>query len=334
MSRIVAAIALVLLAAASSSAEDAVVLRGNRRIPGLRITRDDARGVAAQVVRSPDTTLDWPRHEVVRVEYGETPAEYAVALKLFERASYDRALAMFDRALERPHAPLLKQYLLFDRARCAAAAGDHAAAAEDYAALRAQGTRTRFVFDAARALVERRIASKRLAEAGRVADGISGVTKEEQEFLGALLAEAHGAFPAARRAFARVASKGGPLRADAALGEARCLLAMRRGADAERVAVSLLDADAPDDLVARAYLIIGDARKAAASDRAGIEKALFAYLRIPALYPGDERTEARALRASALCMREAYGPAGEARAQTLIAMLKRKYPGSAFAKGM
>jgi TolA-binding protein len=123
------------------------------------------------------------------------------------------------------------------------------------------------------------------------------------------------------------------LAAQSQLATARCFVALKRYDQAEHHLRQVVKDSHSNEVSAEAYLLLGDSLKARAKTKEDYERCLLdGYLRVPLLYGGDEKTEARALYEAGRCFQRMAGEENRARADTLFAQLASKYPGNEYAK--
>ena len=323
---------------AAFAAGDVVVLKGGRSKPEGTITEDSIKGVTLRVGRG-GAKASYGRDQVERVVYEKTPHEYNFGFNSMRGGNYEVAISHLEGALEKDHAPLLKQYILFYMGRCLIQTKEFDAAVSKLEELKKMGDATRFKVEARQLLIDLYLQLNDLRKVkkllGELGTGTSRSEKVQIMTIKAKVEEKQNRFSAALRMYRSAIDMAGPdpdLSTQAELGSLRCLVGLKKYDDAVRAIDRIVRAGRGDDVNAEAYLLKGDALKARAKSPDDWEAALLAYLRVPALYAGDEKTEARALLEAARCYRQIPGRNSKKRADSLMGLLQRKYPNSAAAK--
>ncbi|MEE8369717.1 MAG: tetratricopeptide repeat protein, partial [Dehalococcoidia bacterium] len=203
------------------------------------------------------------------------------------------------------------------------------------------GTKTKFLVEAYYSLVtlsldkgDASAAKGYLLELKKlIRSGSGGIGAAQIALLEGLIEEALKRYPRAIDQFNKASAQGdGEVGSQAQMGIARCKIAMKKPADAAKGILRFVKRPRTSKQYAEAYLLMGHALKAQARAPDDWEKALMAYVRVHLRYPGDEKTESRALYEAAGCYRRIGGDKGVKRSAQLLAMLKRKYPNSPFLK--
>ncbi|MHC5057607.1 MAG: tetratricopeptide repeat protein [Planctomycetota bacterium] len=322
---------VVLFGAVGSGADDFVVMEDDVRHPG-KVTRDDAKGVALRLRGGGQAEFD--RDKVKEVIYDdEKPVEYKIGVESFKNDRYEAALESLDAAMESKHHELLEQYILYYTGLCSRKLGKLDKAVEAFGKLKAQGAKTRFWNEAVGNLVELELERDNPQAAQKHVKGLRGLDRQQLKLLNAQIAEKLKEYAQAARLYKEVAEAGNArLAGQAILGGARCSIAQERYEDAVRQLRDFVKRDRSPTMSAQAYVLLGDALKAQAKAPDGWEKAMLAYMRVPCLYEGDEATEAKALYEASRCFRQMNAEKSADRAARLLGELKRRYPGSKWAK--
>ncbi|MHC4249176.1 MAG: tetratricopeptide repeat protein [Planctomycetota bacterium] len=324
------ALAGVVLLGAVGSAADSVIMKKGTKHKG-KVTRDDAKGVTLKL---PAGQFEFSRADVEEVIYDdEKPVEYKIGVESFKNDRYEAALESLGAAMESKHHPLLEQYILYYTGLCSRKLGKLDKAVEAFGKLKAQGAKTRFWNEAVGNLVELELERDNPQAAQRHLKGLRGLDRLQLKLLNAQIAEKLKQYAQAARLYKEVAEAGrAQVAGQAILGGARCSIAQKRYEDAVRQLRDFVKRDRPPAMSAQAYVLLGDALKAQATAPDGWEKAMLAYMRVPCLYEGDEATEAKALYEASRCFKAMNAEKSADRAATLLGKLKRRYPGSKWAK--
>ncbi len=329
------ALAGVVLLGAVGSASDVVVMKSD---PGEtearhkgKVTRDDSKGVTLKL---PAGQFEFSRKDVKEVVYDDgRPVEYKIGVESFRDGRYEPALESLDAAMESKHHPLLTQYILYYAGTCSQKLGKLDKAVAAFEKLKAQRTKTRFLNEAVGSLVELELARDNPKAARKHLADFQGVDRLNQKVLNARIAEKLGQYAPAARLYQQVSEAGNvQLAEQATLGAARCSIAQKRHEEATRRLRDFLKRERSRDTSAQAYVLLGDSLKAQAKSPDDWEGAMLAYMRVPCLYEGDETTEARALYQASKCFKAMNVEKSVDRATRLIDELKRRYPGSEWAK--
>jgi tetratricopeptide (TPR) repeat protein len=270
--------------------------------------------------------MDYARKNVARVEYGNAPPEYEFGRKSFEEGEYDAAANQLTSSLDEKPPELVRQYVLYYLGLSHAQLRQTAEAVKAFEELQGMGDRTRFADEANRLLLELYVKAGQVRKAERMLDRLRPRTPAERrrkDGLVARIAEARGKFASALDLYRRSGDR---------LGEARCLVKLKRHDQAQKRLEALIGRDHSREEYAEIYVLLGDALLAQARTQEDREAALLAYLRVPALYQGHEETEAKALYEAARILRSLGEEQGPARAEALTRLLRGKYPKSEYAK--
>lgn len=342
--RILFALAAAAFLASHAAALDMVVLR--RINPRTRkkvqhkgtIVQDDLQTVKLRLP-PPGGELTFAQKDVEKVVYDESRVTpYKTGLAYFNAGQYEQALDSFQGALEQKHRPLLKQYILYYLGLTHERRKEFAEAVKAFEKLKALGTKTRFLVEAYYSLVTLSLeggdisaAKGYLQELKRlIRGGLAGSIGPAQiALLEGLIEEKLKRYQRAIEFYKKAAAQGdGEIASQAQLGIARCNIGRKRPADAVKGIDRFVKRPRTSKVYAEAFLLMGDALKAQARTPDDWEKALMAYVRVPLRYPGDEKTEPRALYEAAGCYRRIGGEKGIKRSAQLLKMLRRKYPNS------
>lgn len=302
------------------------------------VVQDDLQTVKLRLP-PPGGELTFAQKDVEKVVYDESRVTpYKTGLAYFKAGQYEQALDSFQGALEQKHRPLLKQYVLYHLGLTHERRKEFAEAIKPFEKLKALGTKTRFLVDAYYSLVtlsldmgDAAAAKDYLRELKRLGSG--GIGAAQIALLEGLIEEALKRYQRAIEFYKKAIAQGdGEIASQAHMGIARCDIGRKRPGDAVKRIDRFVKRPRTSREYAEAYLLMGDALKAQARAPDEWQKALMAYVRVPLSYPGDEKTEPRALFEAAGCYRRIGGEKGTKRSAQLLAMLKRKYPNSPLLK--
>jgi tetratricopeptide (TPR) repeat protein len=335
--RVAAALTAVVAFMGGARAADKVRLTNGQTLTG-QVLQDNAEGV--KVKRGGE--VEYTRDQVASVEYDGTPPAYDAAMVFIRSGDYDRAIEELERALKANHPKLLTQYILYHVATCyQKSINDPKAAIVAFEEIFRQGSESRFLYDAVESLIGL------YGDAGRIADARAmlkqlpatrtRVEKVNRLLLEAVIEEKDGKFRQALQRYKRATGDAGATQqevaAKASVGMARCTLAMKKYEQTRKDLTSLIGTRDLGDLYPQAHLILGDAIVATAKSDGDYEQAILAYLRVPALYAGDEATEAKALFEAARAYQRIKGNEdAKGRAAKLFRMLRDRYPNSSYAE--
>ena len=329
---------MVLAGLARAASNDTVVLTNEQRRRGT-VVQDNAEGVVIRPLTGGQLTFSL--EQVDKVVYDKTPGEYDIGTRQFHRGNYDGAINFLNLALEDEHPELLKQYILYYIAKSHQKKGELKEAIAAFEGIVEQGSKSRFLLDAVESLIElhgdvgkigkARGALKRLPRPRTRAE------KLKRFMLEGMIEEKDNKHQRAMRLYGRVKNEAGighkDQAAKAAVGIGRCMVSLKQYDKAAKAIGKLVRERDLGDLYAAAYVILGDALVGGAKTDDDYEAAILAYLRVPALYGGDEATEAKALFEAARAYRRITGSEeAKTRAAKLFGMLRDKYPGSEYAE--
>jgi tetratricopeptide (TPR) repeat protein len=325
------ALAGVVLFGAVGSAADFVVMNDDVRHSG-KVTRDDAKGVALRL--GAGGQAEFPRSKVKEVLYNDgKPMEYRIGVESYRNGRYEASLESLEAAMEGRHHPLLKQYIFYYIGLSSKKLGKLKKAVGAFQKLKSQGAKTRFWNEAVGNLVELELDRNNPQAARAHVKGLKGLDRMQMKLLNARIAEKLKQYPTAARLYKQVAEGDKQDMAEqAVLGGARCSIAQKRYEDATRLLQGFVKRDRSSTMYAQAFVLLGDALKAQAKTPDDWEKAMLAYMRVPCLYEGDEATEAKALYEASRCFKAMNAENSLDRSARLVGELKRRYPGSTWAK--
>ncbi len=323
---------------ARAAGKDRVLLVEGKPQKGT-VTKDNAEGVT---LRFPGSgTADYSREQVVKVEYEGRPTEYDTGVNLFDSGNYENALRWLGQALERKHPSLLKQYILYYTAKSHQKLNEPAEAIPAFEGIAGQGGKSRFLYEAAESLIELYSEAGRIDDARRMLRGLptpkTRGEKLKRLIFRAVIEENDGKLRRAMQIYGQAKRDAGhgdqEEWARAAVGVVRCMLGLNKHSQAAKDVAGLVNSGKLGDYYAEAYVILGDALMATAKTDEDYEAAILAYLRVPALYPGNEATEAKALLGAGQAYQRVTGNEdAKNRAAKLFRMLKQKYPNSSYAE--
>lgn len=347
LERILFALVAGALFASHAAAIDMVVLVRKNSKTGKHVQnkgmvlRDDAEGVKLRLPGAGE--IESSRKQVLEVVYNEGRlTDYKRGLAAFKGGQYVQALDLFEKALDQQHKELLTQYILYYMGLTHQLRDETAKAIEVFVKLKGLGTKTRFLLQAYGKLVELKLDAgdmagakeylaelKKLRRSGRG----GGIGAAEIALLEGRIEEVLKRYRQALACYNTASDQGDPETASAAqMGIARCYIGLKRYREAVKRLEAFIKRPRTRKAYAQAYLLIGDALKAKMRTPEDREKALMAYLRVHLQYPGDEKTEARAIYEAADCYKQIGGVKGTKRSGELLSRLKKKYPNSGVVK--
>lgn len=328
---------MALAGVARAAGRDKVKLKNGRTQAGT-VTRDNADGVE---LRTPSGSVEYSRGEVIEVDYEGTPNNYRLGTMQFRNGNYESAIKFLELALETKHPPLLKQYILYYVAKCYQKLGEPEKAVPAFEGIKDQGKKTRFLVDAVGNLIELYGDVGRIPDSRKMLNGLpppgTRTEKLNRLMLQATIEEKDKKLRKAKQLYTQIRREAGPSHPEAAAGAsvaiARCMFRMKQYEEVAKVVRKLVGSGKLGELYADVYVILGDALYETAKTDEDHEKAILAYLRVPALYAGGEATEARALFGAARSYQRMKGnDDAKARAAKLYGMLRHKYPNSSYAE--
>ncbi len=345
--RVLFALAAAAFLASHAAGRDMVVLkrmdqRTRKKVQHQgTVVQDDLTTVKLRLP-PPGGELTFAQKDVEEVIYDENKITiYKTGLSHFKSGQYEQALDCFQETLEQKHRPSLKQYILYYLGSTHERRREFAEAIKVFEQLKDLGTRTKFVVEAYYSLVtlsldkgDAAAAKGYLLELKKlIRSGTAAIGAAQIALLEGFIEEALKRYQRAIQFYNKASAQGdGEIASQAVMGIARCKIAMKKPADAVNSILQFVKRPRTGKMYAEAYLLMGDALKAQAKTPDGWEKALMAYVRVHLRFPGDQKTEPRALYEAAGCYRRIGGDKGIKRSAQLLAMLKRKYPNSPFLK--
>lgn len=335
----------VLFSAVSPAREarDTIILRrrGRSGAPEKVIGRVKEDNADKVVIRIMGATMSYSQDEVEEVIYdGGKPTEYHFGRARLVAGACEEALELLGRAQRMKHHPLLTQYIIYYTGKANLALPDTEAAVQAFSKLLAMGRKTRFYVEAAWGLAELHMRKKEFPAAERVVDSIKPKTRAERMRvlqLKEVLAEKQGNFEKALKIctdWARQVKSDSPEGVRASVAKARCHVALKRPEEAARDLRRLVSEGkipAPE-LYAEAYVVLGDALSARATEPELIEEAIMAYMRVPALYSEEKELEAEALFKAARLFQRLPGEENRRSARRLLKELRSCHPESEYAR--
>lgn len=334
---VVVLVTVALAHVAWAAGKDRVVLVEGRPERGT-VVKDNAEGVRLRFPQG--GTTEYSREQVVKVEYEGTPSEYETGLISFKSGDYESTIRWMGQALERRHPSLLKQYILYYTAKSHQKLNEPTEAIPAFEGIAGQGTKSRFLYEAVESLIEL------YSDAGRIDDARKQLRelptpktrreKLKRLIFRAVIEENDKKLRKAKQIYTqakREAGRGNEEEwARAAVGVVRCGLGLKKYKQTAKDVADLVRSGKLGEHYAETYVILGDALMATAKTDENYEAAILAYLRVPALYPGDEATEAKALLGAGQAYQRVTGNEdAKNRAAKLFRMLRRKYPNSSHA---
>lgn len=307
--RLCGALAALLFATTPVFAQDTVTLRDGKTETG-RVKSADYEGLTLEN-KGQAKTLEWST--VASIAYKDPPEDFSTAKDSFDQSKWDEALAGFDKvkADSKVRAPI-RQDAHFYAATCQIAKQSWDGAIAAFDALRKDFPKSRYLMEAGEGYVTAFSAKNDFAGASKALDTLSNeavVAGVPQGFnatvslLKGRLLEGQGKTTEAAAAYG-VAEKasGAPLVVlqQARLGQARCLLALKKHSEAEALFRKLSNEDAPSLVLAGAWNGLADVWYHDAATKGETEKveryyeAAFAYMRGVVQYgpgPGESARE-------------------------------------------
>lgn len=329
----------VCLAPATTRALDSVIDHKGNRKSGI-IVKDNIEGVLMRFKMGGDITI--APENIAEVQYAQTPRSYTLGVSMFKAGRYDSALISLEEAFESEDKnPLLKQYILYHIAQCQIRLKQYQQAEIQLKKLLTEVPDTRFGPEARKWQINVYLNNKRYRKARELIKQMKRSQNPKQRararLLDALIYEREGEYGRAKELYEGTASQGGSMGAEASVGMARCDLKRKRYASAVRQAEKAIrSGDRMGEAVyAQAHLVIGNAlfeQAKKANDSLRYKKALYAFLRVPMLYPGDEQTEPEALYKAGRCFEALDEKTSKRRALDMYNRAIRKYDGSPWIK--
>ncbi|MFO1009099.1 MAG: tetratricopeptide repeat protein [Planctomycetota bacterium] len=263
------ALAALFLTTLPAFAQDTVTLKDGKSETG-RVKSADFEGLTIEN-KGQAKTLEW--NTVASIAFKDPPDEYGAGRDAFDAAKFDEALAAFDKlkADKNLRAPI-RQDAFYYSASANLAKGNWDAAIAGFDALRKEYPKSRYLIEAGEAYVTAFSAKKDLAGATKALDTLgneaavagvpAGFSAAVSLLKGRLLeeqvppkiAEAAAAYGVAEKA------TGAPLVVvqQARLGQARCLVAQKKAAEAEAIFRKLTGEDASSLVLAGAWNGLAD----------------------------------------------------------------------------
>lgn len=303
---LVPALALLALPAA---AQDTVTLKDGKTETG-RVKSCEYEGLTIEA-KNQAKTIEWP--QVASITYSAAPEDYTAGKDAFDSAKWDDAIAAFDKvkADAKLRAPI-RQEAFYYSAQANLAKQNWDAAIAGFDALRKEFPKSRYLLEAGEGYVMAFSAKKDNAGATRALDtmsneaGLAGVPASFSATVNLLkgrLLEDQNKFAEASAAYGIAEKTSGVtllVQQHARLGQARCLLANKKGSEAEPIFRKLTTEDAPNIVLAGAWNGLGAIWTAEALEKSDAEKidklldAAIAYMRGVAQYgplPGEPGRE-------------------------------------------
>jgi len=351
---------LVTTGLSNSALADTITLKDGKTETG-KVKAEEFGGVTFDPSKGDDKLILWKDIAANGITY-EGAEEYMAAKELFDQNRFDDAIAAFAEVAKDGKKGVLRQNALYYSGKAQAMSGKFDAALASFEALTKDYGKSRWLMDIGETMVSIYAAKKDLANAAKSLDklgsdasaaGVDASFDKAVQVLKGRVFEEQKDYAKARAAYG-VASSASGLDARIVqlgkLGEARCTAATGDKTKAEGIFRSLVREDATNGVLAGAWNGLGDLMledgKKGKGDAEKITDALYCYLRGVVQYPplpGDSTLEhERAIAGAAQCFRflsqidsKAEGKrANKDRADQHVAMLRQRYPNSAFLQGL
>jgi tetratricopeptide (TPR) repeat protein len=312
-----AAASLLAGSARAQETKDTIQFKDGKSETGL-IKSEEYAGITFNPAKGAARTIEWKDVAPNGITYAS--AEFQSAKDAFDQGKFQDALDKFQQALgDAKLRAVLKQNAEYFVATIHQRGGEYDPAIESYKKLVADFPKSRWLMEAGEGLLACFMAKKDPAGAAKALDELStaataaGVEASFNSVVNVLkgrLNEEQGKFAEAQAAYGVVAKANGvpvSISQKARLGEARCMVALNKKADAKTVFQALTKEDASNAVLAGAWngiadLMVEEAR-ANQNDPDKLLDALFCYMRGVVQYaplPGEPYTEyKRALKGSA-----------------------------------
>lgn len=278
--RACAPLAMLALAASVAHAQDTVTLKDGKTETG-RVKSADYDGLALEA-KGQSKTLE--RSQVASVTYKDPPQEYLSGRDSFDNGKWDEALQFFEAIKAEKRAPIRQEVFFFAaQAQLAKNAWDPAIAALD--ALRKEFPKSWYLMEIGEGYVLAYTAKKDYAGAQKALDTMATDTAAQgvsAGFSGAIsvlkgrLLEDQNKISEAAASYALAEKATGVslvVQQQARLGQGRCLIAQKKGSDAEAIFRKLTAEDAPNGVLAGAWNGLGDIWLEEAKNKADTEQA-------------------------------------------------------------
>jgi tetratricopeptide (TPR) repeat protein len=312
------AIVGMLAAPASAQDKDSIQFKDGKSETGL-IKSEEYAGITFNPIKGAARTVEWKEVAPNGITYGGS-VEFQSAKDAYDGGKFADALEKLEALLaDTKLKAVLKQNAEYYVATIHQRGGEFDKAIEAYKKLVADFPKSRWLMEVGENLVACHMAKKDAAGAGKSLDELSAAATSagvEASFNSAVnvlkgrLFEEQGKFPEAQAAYGVVAKASGipvAIAQKARLGEARCMVALKKPDQALVVFQALVKEDAPSTVLAGAWngiadLTVEDAR-AHQNDADKLLDALYCYARGVVQYaplPGVPVTEyKRALKGTA-----------------------------------
>lgn len=278
--RACAPLAILALAASVAQAQDTVTLKDGKTETG-RVKSADYDGLALEA-KGQSKTIE--RSQVASVTYKDPPQEYLSGRDSFDSGKWDEALQFFEAIKAEKRAPIRQEVFFFAaQAQLAKQAWDPAIAALD--ALRKEFPKSWYLMEIGEGYVLAYTAKKDYAGAQKALDTMATDTAAQgvsAGFSGAIsvlkgrLLEDQNKISEAAASYALAEKATGVslvVQQQARLGQGRCLIAQKKGSDAETIFRKLTAEDAPNGVLAGAWNGLGDIWLEEAKNKADAEQA-------------------------------------------------------------
>ena len=312
------AAASLLAGSARAQEKDTIQFKDGKSETGF-IKSEEYGGITFNPAKGAARTIEWKDVAPNGITYVGS-AEFQSAKDAFDAGKFAEALPKFQEILgDAKLRAVLKQNAEYFVATIHQRGGEYDPAIEAYKKLVADFPKSRWLMEVGEGLVSCYMAKKDPAAAAKSLDELStaataaGVEASFNSVVNVLkgrLNEEQGKFAEAQAAYGVVAKANGvpvSISQKARLGEARCMVALNKKADAKTVFQALTKEDAPNAVLAGAWNGIADLTveeaRASQNDPEKLLDALLCYMRGVVQYaplPGEPYTEyKRSLRGSA-----------------------------------
>lgn len=339
---------------------DTITLKDGKTESG-KIKAEEFGGVTFDPAKGDAKTIAWKDIAPNGITY-DGAEEYMAAKEAFDGNRFDEALAGFAPIVKDAKKAVLRQNALYYTGKAQAMTGKLDAALASFETLVKDYGKSRWLMDVGETMVMVYDAKKDLGNAAKALDklgsdasaaGVDASFDKAVQVLKGRVFEAQKDYAKARAAYGVASSASGldpRIVQLGKLGEARCTVATGDKTKAEGIYRGLVKEDATNAVLAGAWNGLGDLMledgKKGKGDAEKITDALYCYLRGVVQYPplpGDSTLEhERAIAGAAQCFRflsqidsKAEGKrANKDRADQHVAMLKSRYPNSAYLQGL
>lgn len=301
--------AVVLAGTAAAQDKDTILFKDGKSDTGL-IKSEEYAGINFNPAKGAARTIEWKEVAPNGITYAGS-AEFQSAKDAYDGGKFADALPKLEELLDDAKLrAVLKQNAQYYLATIHQRGGEYDKAIDAYKKLVADFPKSRWLMDVGEGLVVCHMAKKDAAGAGKALDELSAAATAagvETSFNSAInvlkgrLFEEQKKYPEAQAAYGVVAKASGvtvAISQQARLGEARCMVALKKPAEAEPIFRALVKEDATNPVLAGAWNGLGDLAveeaRAKQNDPDKLMDALYHYLRGVVQYPplpGESTTE-------------------------------------------